>query len=133
MEEKQHGKTWDAALDKYEVRAGNYMRAYEDFDDYFAETYGSKGSDGKCPNCGAMEVDAMSPRTIYECGSSDYDQRPNTFKQSEGCKDSDDHIVDTNEMMYSQEEVYHILVEHTAFLFQGGKSTLTEWFEKYKK
>jgi hypothetical protein len=35
--------------------------------------------------------------------------------------------------MYSQEEVYHILVEHTAFLFQGGKSTLTEWFEKYKK
>ncbi len=52
----------------------------------------------------------------------------------------ENHIVDTNEMvssqtkrMYSQEEVYHILVEHTAFLFQGGKSTLTEWFEKYKK
>jgi hypothetical protein len=44
LEEKQHGKTWDAALDKYEVRAGNYMRAYEDFDDYYAETYGSKGS-----------------------------------------------------------------------------------------
>jgi hypothetical protein len=38
----------------------------------------------------------------------------------------------TNEM-YSQEEVYHILVEHTAFLFQGCKSTLTEWFEKFKK
>ena len=37
------------------------------------------------------------------------------------------------ERMYSEEEVYHILVEHTAFLFQGGKSTLTEWFEKYKK
>jgi hypothetical protein len=33
MEKEQHGKTWDAALDKYEVRAGNYMRAYEDFDD----------------------------------------------------------------------------------------------------
>lgn len=45
LEEKQHGKTWDSALDKYEVRAGNYMRAYEDFDDYFDETYGSKGSD----------------------------------------------------------------------------------------
>ena len=45
MERVQHGKTWDTALDKYEVRAGNYMRAYEDFDDYFAETYGSKGSD----------------------------------------------------------------------------------------
>ena len=45
MEKQQHGKTWDTALDKYEVRAGNYMRAYEDFDDYFAETYESKGSD----------------------------------------------------------------------------------------
>ena len=47
MEKQQHGKTWDTALDKYEVRAGNYMRAYEDFDDYFAETYGSKGSETK--------------------------------------------------------------------------------------
>ena len=45
LEEKQHGKTWDSALDKYEVRAGNYMRAYEDFDDYFYETFVSKGSD----------------------------------------------------------------------------------------
>ena len=37
------------------------------------------------------------------------------------------------ERSYSEEEVYHILVEHTAFLFQGGKSTLTEWFEQFKK
>jgi hypothetical protein len=37
MERKEHGKTWDAALSKYEVRAGNYMRAYEDFDDYYDE------------------------------------------------------------------------------------------------
>ena len=29
LEKIQHGHTWDAALDKYEVRAGNYMRAYE--------------------------------------------------------------------------------------------------------
>jgi hypothetical protein len=34
--------------------------------------------------------------------------------------------------MYSEEEVYHILVEHTAFLFAGGKSTLSDWFEKFK-
>ena len=34
---------------------------------------------------------------------------------------------------YSEEEVYHILCEHTAFLFAGGKSTLTEWFETVKK
>lgn len=37
IERKQHGKTWDAALDNYEVRAGNYMRAYEDFDDYYEQ------------------------------------------------------------------------------------------------
>ena len=39
----------------------------------------------KCPKCGAVEVGAMTPKTIYACGSSDYDQRPNTFSQSEQC------------------------------------------------
>jgi hypothetical protein len=34
---------------------------------------------------------------------------------------------------YSEEDVYHILCEHTAFLFAGGKSTLSEWFEQFKK
>jgi len=38
-----------------------------------------------CPKCGASEVPANSPRTKYNCGSSDYDQRPNTFMQSEEC------------------------------------------------
>ena len=42
MEKQQHGKTWDTALDKYEVRAGNYMRAYEDFDEYYNETFKSE-------------------------------------------------------------------------------------------
>ena len=37
IERLQHGKTWNTALDKYEVRAGNYMRAYEDFDDYYEQ------------------------------------------------------------------------------------------------
>jgi hypothetical protein len=37
MERLQHSQTWDAALDKYEARAGNYMRAYEDFDDYYEQ------------------------------------------------------------------------------------------------
>jgi hypothetical protein len=40
----------------------------------------------KCPKCGEIEVAAMTPRTVYECGSSDCDQRPNTFIQSEECK-----------------------------------------------
>ena len=47
----------------------------------------TKNIDGdKCPKCGAVEVDAITPRTVYACGSSDYDQRPNTFTQSVQCK-----------------------------------------------
>jgi hypothetical protein len=42
MDKKQHGETWNAALKRYEVRAGNYMRAYEDFDDYYNETFKSE-------------------------------------------------------------------------------------------
>lgn len=39
-----------------------------------------------CPKCGAKEIEADSPRTVYACGSSDYDQRPGSFVQSEKCK-----------------------------------------------
>ena len=45
-----------------------------------------------CPNCGAPEVDFYSPRTMYACGSTDYDQRPGTFKQSEACRNITDRI-----------------------------------------
>lgn len=41
-----------------------------------------------CPICGAEEVDLNSPRTRYACGSSDYDQRPGTFKQADTCHDT---------------------------------------------
>tara|TARA_R110000868_G_scaffold411651_1_gene706733 strand:+ start:2741 stop:3247 length:507 start_codon:yes stop_codon:yes gene_type:complete len=77
-------------IDAYiQGREDNHLDYYpqKHSEEYYTSTYGSKGSDGKCPNCGAMEVDAMSPRTVYECGSSDYDQRPNTFKQSDKCKE----------------------------------------------
>ena len=39
----------------------------------------------KCPECGSEEISAMTPRTLYECGSSDYDQRPGTFEKSVEC------------------------------------------------
>jgi hypothetical protein len=39
----------------------------------------------KCQKCGAPEVDWNGPATHYKCGSSDYDQRPGTFKQSIAC------------------------------------------------
>lgn len=57
------------------------------FDAINDRTLMTKNIDGdKCPKCGAVEVEAMTPRTTYACGSSDYDQRPNTFNQSEQCR-----------------------------------------------
>ena len=38
-----------------------------------------------CPVCGNPEIDSATARTVYSCGSSDYDQRPGTFKQSRDC------------------------------------------------
>jgi hypothetical protein len=40
MQKQQHGKTWDDAMESIKARGGNDMRAYTDFDDYYAETYG---------------------------------------------------------------------------------------------
>jgi hypothetical protein len=40
MEKEQHGKTWDASMDNYIARGENYVRAYVDFEDYYAETFG---------------------------------------------------------------------------------------------
>jgi len=50
-------------------------------DTRFVPYYGGE----KCPSCGANEVCERTPRTIYACGSSDYDQRPDTFKKSVRC------------------------------------------------
>ena len=35
----------------------------------------------RCPICAAPEVPTNTPRTVYACGSSDYDQRPGTFER----------------------------------------------------
>jgi hypothetical protein len=45
MHKEEHGKTWDAAMDNFKARGGNDMRAWADFDDYYAETFG--GNDEK--------------------------------------------------------------------------------------
>lgn len=39
----------------------------------------------RCPICNSLEVEVDNPRTLYECGSSDYDRTPNTFRQSVEC------------------------------------------------
>ena len=39
IEKQQHGETWDAAIENYEARGGNDIRAWEDFDDHYNEKY----------------------------------------------------------------------------------------------
>ena len=39
MEKQQLGECWDAALDAYERRAGVWVRASEDFDEYFEDRF----------------------------------------------------------------------------------------------
>ena len=39
----------------------------------------------KCPECGECEIEASTPRTVYSCGSSDYDGREGTFTKGENC------------------------------------------------
>lgn len=39
MEKKQHGNTWDEAIDTHERRGHNIARSIVDFDDYYNETF----------------------------------------------------------------------------------------------
>ncbi len=47
----------------------------------------------KCPKCNSIEVKSLTPRTVYKCGSSDYDQRPCTFKQTSECNKTKYHEI----------------------------------------
>lgn len=40
MHREEHGKTWDESMDNFIARGENYVRAYVDFEDYYAETFG---------------------------------------------------------------------------------------------
>ena len=39
MEKEQHGITWDKSMDNLNVRGGNIIRAWDDFNDYYNTTY----------------------------------------------------------------------------------------------
>lgn len=45
MEKQQLGECWDAALDAYERRAGVWVRASEDFDEYFEDRFKSESNE----------------------------------------------------------------------------------------
>jgi len=42
MEKEQHADTWDKSMDNLDVRGGNIVRAWEDFDEHYEQTYGCK-------------------------------------------------------------------------------------------
>lgn len=68
------------------------LRAFDKAVTHRAYWYGHKTQpvpSDSCSQCGKPEVDAMTPRTVYACGSSDYDQRPGTFKQGDACVPND--------------------------------------------
>lgn len=44
LEKQQHGNTWDDAIKTFQERGEVEVRAWEDFDDYFAETYGGNNT-----------------------------------------------------------------------------------------
>jgi hypothetical protein len=50
LQRQEHSKTWDEALRIFEARGHNFVRAWEDFDDYYQETFVSKGSE-EVPKC----------------------------------------------------------------------------------
>jgi hypothetical protein len=95
---------------------------------------------GHTSYCDCSPIDEAKQETLEEA------KLRQLFKNRSNCYADADDVVQTmdedcfistiNEWQqgrrYSEEEVYHILVEHTAFLFQGGKSTLSEWFEQFK-
>ena len=39
----------------------------------------------KCPKCGSPEITADTPRTVYSCMASDFEQRPGTFVSTRIC------------------------------------------------
>lgn len=47
LERQQHSKTWDEALRIFEARGHNFVRAWEDFDDYYQESYNQNYSQNK--------------------------------------------------------------------------------------
>lgn len=92
-----------------------------------------------CKYCGAETTQPDDECSMLRLKQETLEDLLNKKAEQSSRVDLDDYAITSNsvewqaERTYSEEDVYHILCEHTAFLFMGGKSTLTEWFEKYKK
>jgi len=82
----------------------------------------------KCPKCNSEEVDAMKPRTVYECGSSDYDQRPGTFIQSDKCEEQD---IEQWSRLKSVEKGYDGSVYQS--VYEEGFIDAIKWYKEQLK
>ena len=40
LHRQEHSKTWDESMRNLDVRGGNIVRAWDDFDEHYAQTYG---------------------------------------------------------------------------------------------
>jgi hypothetical protein len=40
LHRQEHSKTWDEAMRNLDVRGGNIVRAWDDFDEHYEQTYG---------------------------------------------------------------------------------------------
>lgn len=82
-----------------------------------------------CPMCGAPEVDAFQPRTVYACGSSDYDQRPGTFQQGDVCQTA----KLQHELSAKTEECERLWAIAYVHNEGDGKPTDVTWISEYQK
>ena len=81
-----HDARWESATFARHLRDGFVEIIHSDPQSPFTWEYPiakirppqSKPEATVCSKCGAAEVESLSPRTRYACGSSDYDQRPGT-------------------------------------------------------
>ena len=80
----------------------------------------------KCPKCGALEVESESPHTFYKCQSYDYDQRPETFFQSEYCKEQ----CSANQQPTTEKPSVEGVINHE-FSIRQIKNRILEEYQKH--
>jgi hypothetical protein len=88
----------------------------------------------KCQRCGKPEIEAYTPRTVYACGSSDYDQREGTFTKGNNCKMKNYSIKNgENKMILSEtkEELLLLALIHRNKLLPAPKKI--ELFTEHKE
>jgi hypothetical protein len=119
LEEARHkhkqemGDTWDAAIFRNAQRGYNASRTFEDFDDYYQETFVSKGSDEtpmerKLLKSGFVDVVPKHPSVISQNGNELlFDKEGNLIKELPQQEISDDQAIKLLQDMNKQPMRFH--------------------------